>query len=114
MIVTRETICAAYVFLRQTPPFNRWRLPEPGEVRFTVLRKAQHYGDHEFLNGRHHIRVSIFKHRHLLTLLKTVAHEMIHMHETRTNRNGSSGHGKGFYRRAAQVCKHHGWDVGDL
>lgn len=106
--VSRASIIAAYELLRTTRPFLGWKLPDCGEIEFSVIKANTHYGD---CDGET-IRVSRAKHGQLSTLLQTVAHEMIHlyqMHNRKAAPNG--GHNADFHKRAARVCRVHGWDA---
>jgi len=99
---------ATYDFLRATPPFKSWGLP-PGEVvvfRITRSRKTQ--GDHLLIDGVHTIRVSSVKVGYTPALIALMAHEMVH---AVCDREGvRSEHGAAFKKRAAAVCRYHGFD----
>jgi hypothetical protein len=105
--ITKATIAAAYELLRATPPFMGWKLPDATEVDFVVLRDRTTYGD---CDGET-IRVSSGRHGHLPTLLATVAHEMIHLHQMRRKlETRNTEHNADFHKRAARVCRLHGFD----
>ena len=107
-VLSRESLRAAYDFLRTTPPFDKWNLP-PGEaVVFHVGHKAEDYGLYEWRGRRHHLTVHRGAVRTNL-LVMTVAHEMIHLHmrESRVDRGGE--HNATFHRLADRVCRIHGW-----
>lgn len=106
--LTPENLAAAYSFLKTTPPFCRWGLPATGKVKFKVFRHKQRCGDHLYLDGKHTIRISSRNVGHTMSLLITMAHEMVHV---RCEEMGDkSEHGWMFRKYAAQVCKHHGFD----
>lgn len=106
--ITRATLIAAYELLRTTPPFLGWSLPDAGEVEFEIFRAKTHFGD---CDGDK-IRVSCGKHGQLNTLLATVAHEAIHLHQMRKGlETRGVEHNNDFKRRAAQICRLHGWDA---
>jgi hypothetical protein len=107
-----ETLAATYDYLRLlTPQFRR--LPPADDVEFHVIAKVDRYGDYSqwLPNGAHIIRISTAKHAHLMTLMQTVAHEMVHLaqslHKTTTP---NVMHNDDFYRRARAVCRAFGWD----
>ena len=107
LTITRAMLVAAYELLRTTPPFRGWNLPDAGAVEFAVLRDRTTYGD---CDGET-IRVSSSCHGHLRTLLATVAHEMIHLHQMRNRlETSNTEHNADFRRRAARVCRLHGFD----
>jgi hypothetical protein len=106
--VTPATMIAAYELLRTTQPFLAWKLPDAGEVEFAVIRGRHIYGD---CDGEK-IRVSRGKHGQLQTLLATVAHEMIHLHQMRNRlETKNTEHNADWHARARRVCRAHGFDI---
>jgi hypothetical protein len=106
--ITKATLIAAYELLRTVPPFLGWKLPDVGEVEFGVFRAKTHFGD---CDGDR-IRVSCGKHGQLNTLLATVAHECIHLHQMGNDlETRGVEHNADFKRRAARICRQHGWDA---
>ena len=106
--LTPEALAAAYDYLRTTLPFRRWSLPPASEVEFCVTQHKGRFGDHTFFNGRHTIRVSTRKVGRTASLMETVAHEAVHVYCAQ--RGIRSGHGAEFWKGAALVCRHHGFD----
>lgn len=105
--VTRGTLVAAYELLRTTQPFLSWKLPDSGEVEFVVLRAKDRQGDCDDDT----IRIAHHYHGLLPTLLATMAHEMIHLYQIRNGLAArSGGHNDDFHKRAARVCRTHGFD----
>ena len=106
--LTPALLRATYDFLRQTPPFKRWNMPPGDEVKFHVTRNLEVQGDH-LLNARiHTIRVSRQKTGTTRVLIELMAHEMVHV---KCDAEGiRSEHGREFHRRAALVCRYHGFD----
>ena len=107
--LTPEILRAAYDFLATTMPFCRWNMPEGEDVAFKVVRNPKVFADYRW-TGRHTIRVSGTTVGHTETLLRTMAHEMIHLHEQQSGMATSSQHTKAFWKLAARVCKYHGFD----
>ncbi len=105
-------LCAAYDFLRATPPFKSWGLPPGSDVVFKVTRSRKTQGDHLLLNGIHTIRVSCVKVGYTAGLIVLMAHEMVH---AACDLEGvRSAHGKAFKKRAAAVCRYHGFDPAEF
>ncbi len=105
--ITKATIIAAYELLRCCPPFLGWKLPEPDDVDFVVIRTRNVYGD---CDGEA-LRISASKHGQLNTLLATVGHEMIHLHQMRNKlETPNTEHNADWHKRATRVCRLHGWD----
>lgn len=105
--ITKATIIAAYELLRATPPFLGWKLPDPSDVKFEVVKTRELYGD---CDGET-IRVSASRHSQLYTLLATVAHEAIHLHQMRHGlETKNTQHNADWHKRARRVCRIHGWD----
>jgi hypothetical protein len=108
--LTRDTLAAAYDYLRSTPPFRSWNLPEPEEIVFRVAKTPGLYGWCDHKRGRHVIAVSRQAVGHTMTLFETMAHEMLHLHEARAGVRSRSEHGPAFKKWSARICKVHGFD----
>lgn len=106
--VSKATVIAAYELLRTCKPFLSWRLPPADEIEFEVIGTGHVYGD---CDGES-LRISRAKHGHLNTILQTVSHEMIHLHQMRNKlETPNTEHNADFHKRAARVCRVHGWDA---
>lgn len=108
--LTPETLRAAYDFLCTTEPFNRWNLPDSEDVVFRVVKDRTVFGWYNKIGGRHVIAASSSKISHTDTLMMTIGHELIHVHENNTKSCGRGEHSAAFMKWAAQVSKVHGWD----
>jgi hypothetical protein len=106
--LTPDVLAAAYDFLRSTPPFKGWRLPESDDVGFHVVRDPNMYADFGMEGGCPVIRVSEAKNGHVATLLATMGHEMCHLRQELIGDRGH--HTAAFKRMAAAVCRAHGFD----
>jgi hypothetical protein len=111
--LTPAMIQGAYEFLRVSPPFSRWKLPHGDEIEFRVSRRRDIMGAHNtyvrLLN--HIIDVSDETVGHTATLIETVAHEMIHLHQAeKRSHTPNTEHNAEFHRFAKLVCRHHGFD----
>lgn len=106
-----ETLEAAYEYLRTTPPFNRWNLPDGEDVSFKVVRDPALRGWYDVRGGKHTIAISSRCIGHSVNLIATMAHEMIHLHQ-RDVKIETSGtqHNAAFNALADRVCRHHGFD----
>ncbi len=123
MHITPAMMEAAYTFLRETRPFKAWKLPDADDVEFQV-KSFGHVGDYQWRfagnpeiseNWQHRIRVNPARHPHWTELLRTMAHEMIHLHQRRSaavaHKRQTATHGKFFQNTAKEVCRLHGWDI---
>lgn len=107
--LTPEILRAAYDFLRMTEPFDGWDLPEGEAVAFAVIRADDKYGDCETTNSKPPlIRISSRLVGWTDTLVKVMAHEMLHVHLQRLDARAK--HGPRFKKLALEICKHHGFD----
>ena len=109
--VTPTTIRASYELLAQLPPFNRWKKPPIKNIAFVAFRATDCYGEYE---PSHIIRVSSTKVGHLDTLLRTVAHEMLHMVRACRGDPHWDQHDEVFAEMAARVAKNTGFDPKEL
>lgn len=101
---------ATYELLRTTLPFRRWSLPHADEVEFHVTKNLDVDGDCDGWSDIPIIRISAAKHGVLSSLVLTMAHEMTHLRQFIVQPN-SPLHGAYFKYLAAQVCRHHGFDL---
>lgn len=109
-----DMIQATYVYLTKMPPFIRWKLPHPSELKFKV-GKSRHnfawYSTSGMGRGRKRsITVSAGRVGRTFCLVETVAHEMIHLHMDVAGLNTGGSHTPVFNRLAASVCRIHGFD----
>lgn len=104
-----DLIAAGYDFLRQSQPFRRWRLPEADEIGFGVVDDPTIFADFCLLNGEPLIRVSGMN-GHTVTLLATIAHEMIHLYQHLNKLDKGDDHNADFWKRAKRICSIHGFD----
>jgi hypothetical protein len=109
--LTPDTLRAAYDYLAATPPFSRWNMPEGEDVMFEVVRSPRIFACYDKTGDKHRIRVSRRTVGHTHTLMVTMAHEMIHLHEQSSGMATASQHTKAFWKLAALVCKFHGFDL---
>jgi hypothetical protein len=115
MDLTPDILRAAYAYLAETPPFDGWHMPDAEDVKFEVIGGGGYNGWCEFpwkATGQFRIQISGKYHKHSVSTLRTVAHEMVHVHMFRTKMG--MRHGKVFKALAAEVCAAHGFDPGEF
>lgn len=111
----------AYDFLVVTPPFYTWGMPFADEVEFAVIRNENYLGffsvqrretafGYLSLEEWGKIEISDRCCGHTDTLLRAMAHEMIHLYQWHSGKDTRSKHNADFKRRAKRVCEAHGWD----
>ena len=112
LTLTPDMLAAAYELLRTTPPFRGWKLPPSSAIKFKVSRATREFGHFAYTRddgAPKHISCSDRKHGQLNTLLATMAHEMIHLHQRVSGHKGPA-HGAVFQRFADRICRLHGFD----
>src|SRR5579863_3475826 len=117
MELTPDILRGAYEYLAETPPFREWNLPPAEDVKFTVTQNiARHGRCITYLAGNYEIEISAKNHKHTYSLMSTMAHEMVHVHERQTGmrKNGQIHHNKVFVALAKEVCDAHGFDPGQF
>jgi hypothetical protein len=115
LVFTPDNLRAAYNYLSETEPFVNWNLPDADDVTFFVDTKSvRHSGRCYPLqeDGHYRIEISSKFHHHTLSLMETMAHEMVHVHEFHNGIPVKRHHGKTFKLLAAEVCAIHGFDPG--
>lgn len=105
--LTPDRLAASYDFLRAFSHFKS--LPPAEEVEFHVFRHPGKFGDFTF-TGKGVIRVSDKTNGSIDTLMRTMAHEMVHFSLFAKSERGWELHGNAFKRKARSVCKTFGWD----
>lgn len=107
--LTPDVIRAAYDYLNATDPFLKWNLPDSDDLSFAVASDKNNHGWLTTRRGkRPRLTISRAVVGHTLSLITTVAHEMIHLHQYLTGMPQT--HGPAFDRLKARVCKIHGFD----
>lgn len=109
-----DMLAAAYEFLRASPPFRGWRpaLPDAETVEFHITRSQALRGRWCVADsGAHRIEISCSTVGHSETLIRTVAHEMIHLYQREAGTETPNAmHNAEFHRLKRLVCLGHGWD----
>lgn len=114
MHLTPAILKANYNYLKETPPFRRWGLPEGDEISWFVTNTKKHEGEcsiRRYKDNRrkpiHRISISAALIKASDSLTQVMAHEMCHL---RNDMVGvKSHHGYEFKRLAKMVCRDHGW-----
>jgi hypothetical protein len=114
--LTPETIEAQYEALRTTKPFSAWGLSDPDDLEFCVLATRDRLGHFRGAKtGHHEIGISMRRVGTLDTLIRVLAHEMIHLYQELTGTTtGKTEHNAEFRRIAAEVARHHCFDPKEL
>ena len=106
-----EQIAATYEYLLSFKPFSSWGLPPVDEVKFVVNKDGGTRGTWCFRN-KHVITISSVCVTHMGTLLRTMAHEMVHAGQYVRGAETKAVHNADFYKQAAVICKRFAWDEG--
>ena len=114
--LTPDLLEGAYEYLRRSPPFREWRLPDGDHVVFRVLGARDRFGHFRGWHRRgdgcdrfSEIAISARKVKTTQMLIATMAHEMIHLYQDE-NGTARGHHNPEFHRLAARVCTMHGFD----
>ena len=117
MKLTPEILENIYAMLWCCEPFSKWGLPLPEEVRFEVNMDIDAMGTYLYDDGDEHehiITISAARCGHLDTVIRTMAHEMIHMSRSGTITDAWLKHDATFRRRAHKVSQSLGFDPLEL
>ena len=109
MKLTPNILRASYDFIVITPPFRRWNLPPGGNVEFKVNKASDRMGSYQ-CHDDHIITISGARVCHTVTLLVTMAHEMVHLAQVENGTATRTMHNAAFRRMGKAVCRHHGFD----
>jgi len=106
-VVSKQTVLLAYQMLRQMEPFSSWKLPSRVETK--VVSDASMYGCFE--DSPNTITISTAKVWDVNQLVATVAHEMIHYHQSKLKiLDADNAHDQFFMNCAREVCVSLGFD----
>jgi len=108
MRLSSDSCRIVYETLIQLSPIKGWRLPPSEKVIFQVIRDPKCYGEYE--NEPHVIRISSCKVGHLDTLVKTMAHEIVHLKLCKDGFRDWDKHGREFKDHAGKICTEFGFD----
>jgi hypothetical protein len=102
------------MMLRVLKPFSGWSLPTVDTIKFVVSSDTDCLGTYIFDDEleKHIITISKEKNGHLETVIKTMAHEMIHM--KRHNTQHWDKHDIVFRKYAITVANELGFDPQEL
>ena len=100
--------------MQKFPPFHRWKLPPSEEIEFAVTKAKDRIGSYIWNGKVHRITISAEFVGHYDTLVRTMAHEMIHLSQESSGDSNGAQHNADFRRRAALVAKYHGFDPKEL
>lgn len=86
MKLTSGKLEAIYLMLLKLKPFDAWKMPPTDEIIFQVTNETDAMGTYVYddLQEKHVLTISKAKNAHLETVIKTMAHEMIHMKRGKT------------------------------
>jgi hypothetical protein len=86
MKLTPKALENIYIMLCSIKPFSGWSMPTSAEVMFVVTNELDALGTYVFDDDKdiHVITISKAKNGHLDTVIKTLAHEMIHLKRHKT------------------------------
>ena len=114
--MTKSQLIQAYQLLSETEPFKAWNLPDATEIKFVVIRSRRmmgYYLNHRRSEIEHEIGISERCVGSLMTLLRVMAHEKVHLYQhitkPRTHTPGVE-HNAAFRKLSDEVCEIHGWD----
>lgn len=109
--LTPAVLAAAYDYLATTEPFCRWNLPDSEDVSFRVTRHRDRWA-HYILrpDGKPEIVVSAKFIGRSSSLIETMAHEMVHLHQAQSGMENAAQHNRAFRKIARRVCEIHGFD----
>lgn len=111
-----------YEYFRTTLPYRRWKLPDADSVSFKITKSADKYGSVDYPSREgHRIRPIVEVSEHLCyntdLLVRTLAHEMLHLRQFQNDgwkivdKDKEYGHGPDFQAMAKLVCRRHGFNM---
>ena len=114
MKLTPKTLESIYIMLCNCKPFSGWNLPTPEEINFKVTNETDAMGTYLYDDEEqkvHTLTISKAKNAHLDTIIRTMAHEIIHM---KRSPNNWHKHDATFRKYAHQIAAELGFDPLEL
>ena len=98
-----EMLAHCYDMIAATPVMARLNLPPSEDIKFHIIKKRDRFAHHQVKNGVHQIAISSRFVGSFMTLVMTMCHEMIHVHQHEAKLPRDDG--KGFQKMADKICK---------
>ena len=117
MKLTAPILRNLYTALVCCEPFTKWNMPLPEAIDFVVDFDESTMGTYRYDDGEkyeHLITISSARCGHLDTVIRTMAHEMIHMSRSGTVSDAWLKHDQTFRRRAHRISSELGFDPLEL
>jgi hypothetical protein len=111
MKISHSIVEAAYTFLVETPPFNKWNMPSEDEIKIVLFRSPTMHG--YCTTGRDIKKPIIGISAHVQSmslLLRTLTHEMIHLHMARSGMDTKGEHNAAFYLLVKKAAREQGFE----
>ena len=80
--LTKEMLAHCFDMIAATPLMSKWGLPESEDVKFKLVARKKYFGRYIYDGGNHTIEISTKSVGTFQTLISTMAHEMIHLHQS--------------------------------
>ncbi len=117
MKLTSTILKNMYTMLVVCEPFDSWNMPLPEQIKFIVDHDPDTMGTYLYDDGGKHehvITISAARCGFLETVIRTMAHEMIHASRWNTSTAAWQKHDKTFRSRAFSVSQSMGFDPLEL
>jgi len=112
MLINENTVRITYDMLRKMPPFNTWNLPPPHKIIFEVNTDPTICG--EFDVEPLTMRISTHHQETFTNMMRTVAHEMVHMKLYLEGKTHYDKHDKTFRKLMFDFNDLYGYDRREL
>ena len=112
MNIKASDLANMYIMLKGLKPFNRWKLPPLEDIKFQVTDDVDALGTYVYDDNYHVITISRAKNGHFQTVIRTLAHEVIHLLRGKTPKYAL--HDAYFLAKSRQVADEFGFDPLEL
>ena len=112
-LLASENVKLLYKTLTKLPPFTHLSMPEAHKVNFVIIRDPSVYG----LFEPEPLTISISSGRcgHFETIIKTLMHEMVHLHCYCNKEDNYEEHSNKLFKKIIKQCaKLYGFDPKEL
>lgn len=102
--LTPDVLAHCYdMVVAASPTLTGWNLPPSEDIKFKIIKRKDRYGHHEVVGGVHHIAISSLYVSSFATLISTLVHEAIHIHQDQCDLPRADN--KVFSAFADRLCK---------
>jgi len=112
LALTEKHVRAVYTALAMLPPYSKWKMPDEYRIELSVSRSNRAFGLYD--SDPHSISISCMQCRNFDDVIRTMAHEMLHLKLERDGDPDHSDHKGRWPEAVKEVCVYFGWNESEF